>query len=141
MQRGLKPSVTDEAGASALQYSVRMERIEYLSYMLEGDFNAYLSEEFSMPMLNISSMSKRTCMSGGGASLLLGVHNIAFQRNKKAAIIDALLSLDTSSLIHGHTPFHDAAKVGNTEIFLYLLRIFKRREEILKQAYIKKERR
>lgn len=38
--RGISPAASDSEGCNALHYAIRMERMEFLSYMLEGDYYA-----------------------------------------------------------------------------------------------------
>ena len=41
LARGILPSITDLEGCNALHYAARIDRLEFLSYMLEGDYHAY----------------------------------------------------------------------------------------------------
>ena len=38
LRRGILPSSTDKEGFNAIHYAIRMGKIEFLSYMLEGDY-------------------------------------------------------------------------------------------------------
>ncbi len=46
--------------------------------------------------------------------------------------LDTLMCLDKSSFTEGTTPFHEAAKADDHRIMEYLMRVFKKRNEILK---------
>jgi hypothetical protein len=39
--RGILPSASDSDGFNALHYTVRLNKLEYLAFMLEGDYQAY----------------------------------------------------------------------------------------------------
>ncbi len=41
INRGLLPSLSDSSGCNALIYAIRMEKLEFVAFMLEGDYNAY----------------------------------------------------------------------------------------------------
>lgn len=41
LNRGILPSTPDNEGCNALHFAIRMEKIEFLSYLLEGDYLAY----------------------------------------------------------------------------------------------------
>lgn len=41
LNRGILPSAPDHEGCNAIHFAVRMEKIEYLSYLLEGDYSAH----------------------------------------------------------------------------------------------------
>lgn len=124
-----------------------MERLEYLCYLLEGDFQS--TEDFKDPnfkpehsklnatinnmtvnksyMMGTQSQLNHSISGGNGLSTTqLGgsSHSIAVQ-------LDSLLCLDRSNQTDGYTPIHEAAKVGNLQIFEYLVNVIKRRNLIL----------
>lgn len=39
--RGILASVVDQDGNNALHYAIKMERIEYISFLLEGEYHGY----------------------------------------------------------------------------------------------------
>jgi hypothetical protein len=41
--RGILASICDSEGYNAIHYAIRMERIQFLSFLLEGDYQAYES--------------------------------------------------------------------------------------------------
>lgn len=46
--------------------------------------------------------------------------------------------MDKSSVSDGFTPFHEAAKAGNLRVFQYLIKAFKRRNDVLNEDVKKK---
>ena len=48
LSRGIKPSSKNEDGLTAVHFAVEMERFEFLSYMLQGDFDKFTLNEKSM---------------------------------------------------------------------------------------------
>jgi ankyrin repeat protein len=41
LNRGILPSATDNEGYNAIHFAIRMEKIDFLSYLLEGDYSAH----------------------------------------------------------------------------------------------------
>ncbi len=41
LNRGILPSALDNEGCNAIHFAIRMEKIEFLSYLLEGDYGAH----------------------------------------------------------------------------------------------------
>jgi ankyrin repeat protein len=41
LNRGVYASCTDKDGNSAIHYCIKMEKIEFLSYLFEGEYHSY----------------------------------------------------------------------------------------------------
>ena len=57
LARGVLPSATDSSGCNAIHYAIRMEKLNFLSYMLEGDFNAYERDDQLKLHITATNMS------------------------------------------------------------------------------------
>lgn len=44
LNRGILPSSTNSEGFNSLHFAVKLNKLNYLSYMLEGDYNAFEAE-------------------------------------------------------------------------------------------------
>lgn len=59
LSRGILPSSTDSEGCNALHYAIRNEKLEFLSFMLESDYQAHENDhdlnKLQLTLNNIST--------------------------------------------------------------------------------------
>ena len=89
-----------------------MERLAYLSYLLEGSYDGYEKLKENYDILTSSEIEERF--------------------KKYPWIEDAWRAFDTASDLNGENPFHLSIVIGNIEIIKYLICFIKLRERYMK---------
>ncbi|CDW82347.1 ankyrin repeat [Stylonychia lemnae] len=149
LSRGIMPSFQDLDGNNALHYAIRMERIEFISYLLEGEYTSYESlgdpyfnQDLSKLHVTLNNLTvnksymMNTYSQMNQSAVQVGEQLNSTLRNNTSYQLDALLCIDKSNMVDGFTPFHEAAKQGNVMIFEYLTNIVKKRNEIIQSQLL-----
>ena len=89
LARGASPLSSNSNDQNSIHYAIILEKFHFLSYMFEGDFGAYLEQDFN-------NRHKR---------ILKELLNDD-RHTKRNFIIASFIALDRCSLKEGHTPLH-----------------------------------
>lgn len=129
--RGILPSTSDQHGNNSLLKLVQMDRIEFLAFLLEGDYNAYLDDN-DIP-IEVPNPGETTFMTKSYmAPMSFRKRGESIENMKKQLISksrkEALFLLDKSAIISGNTVIHEAIKFDNFMMLKYIVSVIKRVE-------------
>ena len=136
LQRGIKPSCTDASGMTVVHYAIMLEKIHFLSFLLEcewdhrnpqlpGPSDFLLKPQRTMRTSMTNLTSSRLARTRGNNSTLSSAHG-----GTNGWMSNAASCLEKCTIQEGHTALHLAVVGGNIEIFEYLMNFLKNSGEL-----------
>ena len=124
LQRGISPLSSNHNELNALHYAIQLEKLNFLAYLLEGDFEACNNKSTANDV--IEAKSRR----------LEGLLNDQSRTEKKYWIFESLVALDRFTLNEGYTPLILSMKAEKEEMASYIIQIIMVRERLRTQSTI-----
>jgi len=112
LNKGVSPLCTNCDGMTAVHYSIELDRLEYLTYLFEGDATLTPDTTSKSPKRHKKQSSSRIPLST--EEFFSRVSGIKF-------VWDSLHSLDQKTIVEGYTPFHLAIIKANHIILRYIV--------------------
>ncbi|CDW77266.1 ankyrin repeat [Stylonychia lemnae] len=118
LKRGVSPLASNENDMNAIHLAIKLEKMNFLSYLLEGDFDGYLNDGFSEEIIQQKYEN------------ILAKLNEKERYEKKEWILQSLKGLDRCTLNEGFTPLILALKSEKQEVSHYIMQIAYVRERL-----------
>lgn len=115
LKRQVSPLSANLNDQNAVHFACLFDKIHFLSYLFEADFEAYHEEDEEERYLRI-------------------VHNLTV--SKHHWVYDALVAIDRCTLNKGVSPLHLALKCDSEGISLYLIKVAQVRERIKNEGLL-----
>lgn len=121
IKRGISMLETDKNGHNCVHHAVIMEKIDFLSYLLEGSYQSSIYGVCSQAVRDVKeSFIVEKARQG-----------IDLYNSKSCPwIMEGLRALERSNLKDGNTTLHIAIDHGNRQLFNYLVVVFKIRDKM-----------
>jgi len=111
LKRKIPITAADKNNYNVIHYCVSFEKMDYLSYLIEGDMDAH----FNTSIIALEDVN---------------MENEIKKLEKAPWIQSAWSALDSPNAQNGMTPLHMACQIGNKAIVSYLVHFIKKRESI-----------
>ncbi|CDW77519.1 ankyrin repeat [Stylonychia lemnae] len=122
LKRGISVLCTDKNGNNILHYAIQLEKIEFLSYLLEGSFQSEIYEK----SLGLSADSLFDLYIHQKAKEL----SANLRTGQFPWIQDSLYALEKSNDRDGNNSLHMAVDIGNHQLFCYIVTMLKIRDHM-----------